>query len=253
MILLDVEQGTADWLAARVGIPTSSCFHRIITPKTMKPASAQKGYMHELLAEWMLGASLDDGYLSDWMERGMMLEPQAVAYYELQRDMDVNRVGFVLRDDRMVGCSPDGLVGADGGLEIKCPSARVHVENLLGDMSEKHKCQVQGGLWITGRQWWDLLSFHPELPPALTRVERDEKFISALASCVDGFLNEMMAARTMLIQRGYVDAPSHDHCDVCCEESSGEVCEHEDARLCAEHRLPPDEYVPDEGDMAGCP
>jgi len=165
MILLDLKQGSPEWHRARLGIPTASQFARILTP-TGKPSSAAERYLHELIAERLLGEQVVD-YESDEMHRGTELESQAVAWYELQRDVDAQRAGFCLTDDRLCGCSPDRLIGEDGGLEIKCPSAAVHVGYLLDSVGAKFTPQVQGCLWITGRQWWDLVSFNPLLPSSV--------------------------------------------------------------------------------------
>lgn len=191
MIRLDVEQGSPEWIAVRLGIPTASQFNRIMTAKTHKPSSAQEDYVCELIAERILKQSLDP-FVSDWMERGAELEPMAVAYYEMQTDREVEKVGHCLTDDRSAGCSPDGLVGDDGGLEIKCPAAKTHISYMIGGKHHaKYLHQVQGGLWITGREWWDFLSFHPELPPVLKRFHRDEEYIGDLAECVNGFCERL--------------------------------------------------------------
>jgi hypothetical protein len=201
MIIIPCEQGSPEWLAARVGIPTASNFDRIITPKTMKLSQSADSYMCELLAEWMLAASLDS-YVSEWMQRGKDLEDSAIAYYELQRDIETEKVGFLVHDDLLAGCSPDRLVGDDGGLEIKCPSPAKHVANLL-EMTNQYRAQVQGALWITGRKWWDLMSFHPDMPTALVRFERDEEFITALNGAVNAFAQRMIEARQLMVDRGY--------------------------------------------------
>ena len=205
MIRIECIQGSPEWTNARLGIPTASQFHRIITPKTMKPSSSASGYVHELIAEWVLGFPLDnDGSLL--MERGQEMESEAVRWYELERNCDTESIGFCLRDDGQVGCSPDRLVGADGGLEVKCPSPKVHVGYLLAGVSEEYRCQVQGQLWITGRKWWDLLSYHPDMPPALVRIERDEAFISALSESVDSFLLQLADGKAKMKALGCVAA-----------------------------------------------
>lgn len=196
MIILDLEQGSPEWGAARLGIPTASQFSRLLTP-TGKPSTSANGYMDELLAERLLGASLDQ-VTTDWMRRGRELEASAVRYYELQRDCDTKAIGFVLRDDGKCGCSPDRLVGEDGLLEIKCPGAKTHVTYLRGDVSAAHKPQTQGQLWICEREWCDVLSYHPEMPPALVRVDRDEAYIKALATVVAQFAARLDAESTKL-------------------------------------------------------
>jgi len=158
MIRVDVVQGTKEWLDAKLGIPSASNFDRILTPKTMKVSSAMAGYCHELLAEKVLGHPLDDA-TSQFMQRGTLEEKAARAWYGLQQDVDVEEVGFLLRDDGRVGCSPDGLVGNDGGLEIKTPNAQTHVGYMLGEVKDKYTCQIQGGMWITEREWWDFVSY----------------------------------------------------------------------------------------------
>lgn len=203
MIVLNFPQGSPEWLDARLGIPTASQFSRILTPKTMKLSASAEGYMHELLAEEMLGHPIDETE-SQFMTRGSSLEQDALKFYEFQRDETVLKVGLVLRDDGMVGASPDGLVGEDGGLEIKCLNAVNHVGQLLGSDDEKAKCQIQGALWLTGRKWWDRLSYNPELPSTIKRHVRDEEFIERLALAVDGFLNVMAHARAKLIEDGFM-------------------------------------------------
>jgi len=190
MIVLPHEQGSAEWVQARLGIPTASQFGRIVTPKTMKLSASSDGYLHELLSERLLNSPVNPE-ANQWMERGSELESQAISYYELTTGADSERVGLCLHDGGRVGCSPDRLVGSEGGLEIKCPSAHVHVEHLLGGMSARYMPQVQGCMWITGRLWWDLMSFHPLMPPALVRVSRDEHHIEALSEAVAGFLDRL--------------------------------------------------------------
>lgn len=203
MILLDVKQGSLEWQMARLGIPTASQFHRIVTPKTMKLSSAVEGYAHELLAEEMLGHPIDDD-ATQFMMRGTELEAQAMQFYEFTRDVKTAAVGLVLRDDAQVGCSPDRLVGEDGGLELKCPSAAVHVSYMLkASDADKYNAQIQGALWLTGREWWDWLSYNPELPSVLVRFYRDEKFIATLATAVDQFIEYLDECRRKLTKAGF--------------------------------------------------
>jgi hypothetical protein len=202
MIRLDIEQRSPEWIAARIGLPTASQFHRILTPKTMKPSGQQDAYLNELLAEWALDCSLQ-GDVSEFMERGTGLEESAVQFYEFTQEEKSEKVGFCLLDDGSAGCSPDRLVGAGGGLEIKCPSPQVHIANMLdqGDL-DKYRAQVQGCLWITEREWWDTLSYHPSLPPAVVRAERDERFIALLAELVSEFCERLTAGRERLREMG---------------------------------------------------
>lgn len=201
MIRLDCEQGSVEWFAARLGLPTASCFDQIITNKTGKLSASSDKYAFQLLAEQSLGIALDNS-TSGFMHRGTLLEKRAADYYEMLRDVDTERVGFVLRDDRRVGGSPDRFVGADGLLEIKCPSAAVHVGYLLDDQGIGYRTQVQGQLWLCEREWSDTLSYHPDMPSALVRQVRDEPFIAALASAVDQFLSFMDESKLRLQRLG---------------------------------------------------
>lgn len=196
MIRVDCQQGTPEWTQARLGIPTASQFDRIVTASG-KPSKSAERYMCELLAEKMLGHPVVDWAGNDWTHRGTELETEAVRWYEFERDTEVEAVGFVMRDDRQAGCSPDRLVGNDGLLQIKCPSAAVHVSYLLG-MDDIYKVQVQGELYICEREWSDLVSYHPSLPRAVVRVHRDDEFIAALAKGLDSFIGRIRAARGQL-------------------------------------------------------
>ena len=201
MIRFDVEQGSPEWLAVRCGLPTASRFDEILTPKTMKLSGSADKYRDHLLAEWLLGESLTgEGY--DFTERGTAMEDEARAWYEMQHDVEIDRVGFLMRNDRRCGASPDGLIGTNGGFEMKCPSASVHVSYLLGAAVDgKYKCQVQGGLWVSEREWWDVLSYHPSLPRALVRVYRDEEFIEKLAQTVEQFCEYLDEGKLALSKR----------------------------------------------------
>lgn len=206
MKVLTCKQGSAEWHLARLGIPTASQFGRIMTPKTRKLAAGADKYMHELLAEWLIGIP-HGGDARGYIARGSEMEPWARRYYELQRGVTVQQVGCVLTDDGLAAGSPDGLIEADGGMELKVPSASQHVANLL-DMQEDYFAQVQGNLWITGRKWWDLVSYHPEMPAALVRFERDEQFIADLDKAMQGFTANLLAARAKLIGMGAEPATS---------------------------------------------
>lgn len=208
MIRLDLEQGSPEWLAARIGVPTASRFDEIITPKTLKLSGSADKYRLELLAEWLLGVSLTSNQDTDFTNRGQALEEEARDWYELQRDVEVSRGGFLLRDSRDAGCSPDGLIGANGGLEIKCPSAPVHVGYLLDSVAEKYRCQVQGSLWVSEREWWDVLSYHPSLPKALMRTYRDEEFIGKLAQLHGQFWEYLQEGKAKLEKLG-IAPPNH--------------------------------------------
>lgn len=204
MIRYDVPQKSEAWDRLRNGIPTASEFKRILTAGG-KPSRQAGGYMNLLLAEWYFGAPLEDPksqYESDWMTRGNYLEDQAVRDYEFQRDVETERVGIFLSDDRLCGASPDRLVGDDGILEIKCPAPSTHAGYMLtGSVEDEYAVQLQGQLWLTGRDWVDIHSYCPGFPSVTIRVHRDAKFIHLLSEAVGEFIQNMLAAREDLIRR----------------------------------------------------
>lgn len=200
MKTLDIEQNTPEWERARIGLPTASRFGDIVTPKTLRLSASAGKYMGEILAEWLFDRPMDFNGSSQWMERGTEQEPKARAFYEFDRDVTVETVGFVLRDDEKVGGSPDGLVGDAGGLEIKVPALHTHVRYLVDpvELLDSYRAQVQGYLYLTGREWWDLLSYNSDLPPVVVRVERDAEHIAALAEALDQFVADLDDAKDRL-------------------------------------------------------
>lgn len=207
MIFIECVQGQAEWHWHRLGIPTASNFDRILTPEK-RQYSKSKTYLYELLSEWLTG--IPNGVdASGFMERGQDLEAQAVAYHQMMTGEESTPGGVVLRDDRLVACSPDRLVGKKRGLEIKSPGAKAHVANLLEGTSD-YNMQIQGNLWLTERESWDLECFHPVLPTTIVTVHRDEELISQLQSAVDRFLGELQQARDRLLALGAKPATALD-------------------------------------------
>ena len=207
----DIAQGSDEWLAIRLGIPTASEFDRIVTPKKLDLAAASKVYMHKLLAEWMYGAPLE-AFVSPWMERGKALEAEALHYYEMERDVETQAIGFVLTDDGMAGASPDRLVGDDGLLELKCPALETHVGYMLDPASllAEYWMQVQGQLWVCDdRDWCDVMSYYPGFPSVMCRTHqsdgsdckcREHMTQCALSIHIPAFVETMLAARVKLTQ-----------------------------------------------------
>ena len=190
MRIIEAEQGTEEWLRSRIGCPSGSGFSKLITAQG-KVSTSRDTYVNQLIAEKVIG-DIPETYTNEWMQRGKQLEPEARAFYEFEREMVVTETGFIKHDDYECGVSPDGLVSLDGGLEIKCPAPATHVRYLRqGRLPSEYKAQVMGCLWITNRDWWDFLSYHPSLPPFLIRVERDEEFIKALEEIVFDACNEI--------------------------------------------------------------
>lgn len=184
MRVYDFEQGTPEWLESRLGCPSGSGFDKLITA-TGKPSTQAEGYINQLIAELLTGETT---YVkkTEWMERGNELEPRARDYYELATGNTVVETGFCKHDQLECGISPDGIVGDNGLIEIKCPSPSVHVAYLrAGVLPTKYKQQVQGQMWITEREFCDFLSYHPSMPALLVRVYRDEDYIKLLQAEVE--------------------------------------------------------------------
>ena len=195
----NVEQGTPEWLAVRLGIPTASDFDKIIT-STGKASTQTTAYAHKLLAEILTGHPVETFEKTEWMERGQALEESAVQFYELKTDIETVKIGFVTDDRRTMGCSPDRLVGNDGLLEIKCPAPHTHVGYLLNNkVDRKYWPQVQGQLLVTGRKWVDWMSYHSEMQPVIIRVERDEEFLKAMNASIQQFNAELAVELGKLI------------------------------------------------------
>ena len=193
MIALDVVQGSPEWVDARLGIPTASGYDNIVTPAKLDYSKGAVKYLNHLLAEWLCGYPLDTGTGSAWMERGTQMEPEARRWYEMHRGVRVQQVGFCLRDDRQTGCSPDGLVGEDGLVEIKCPSLEQHIAYMRNPklLRADYRIQTQGELYITEREWVDLVSYHPDFPRVIERIEPEAPVQAALHSALFQFIGEL--------------------------------------------------------------
>lgn len=191
MIKVDIQQGTPEWFTARAGIPTASCFDKIITPKTMKPSSQAKNYMYQLAGERLAGCKTET-YQNAIMQRGTEMEVEARQLFEMTYGVEVKQVGLVYPDEKkLCSCSPDGLMELEG-LEIKCPLIHTHVSYLLAnELPGDYICQVQGSILITGFSSWNFMSYYPGLPPLIIKVERDDKFCAALKVELEAFCEEL--------------------------------------------------------------
>lgn len=192
-------QRTAAWLYERCGYCTASRFNAVIAKtKAGKPTAERDKYLMELVIERITGRPLDH-YSSSAMLWGEEQEPHSRMDYEARTGAMVEEVGFIKHPTLpMVGGSPDGLIGEDGGWESKSPfNSAVHIGTLLEGMPTEHLAQVQGLMWITGRKWWVFQSYDPRLPSPLCRyverIERDDEYIEKLAAEVTAF-NEEVAA-----------------------------------------------------------
>ena len=186
MIILDHEQGSDEWFASRLGRPSASMFNKLIT-STGKPSTSAGKYIDELVDERLNGVRVPV-YVNEHMARGSFLEPEAREYYSFITEQKVTEYGFILDDSEEFGCSPDGLVDKNGGLEIKCPADSTIIGYHRNNKSfiTKYKQQIMGCMMITGAEWWDLMAYSDKKPHHLIiRVERDEEYIEKLAAEID--------------------------------------------------------------------
>lgn len=190
-IITGIEQGTDEWKELRLGVVTASRFKDVLAGGQGKTRTA---YMRELAAEILTG-EFQDSHSNKYMEWGTETEPQARAMYELRKGAEVEEITFCKGADG-VGCSPDGLLGENGLVEFKCPKTTTQIETFLsGKMPLRYKAQVQGQLWVTGRDWCDFVSFDPRINGVAswfcTRIHADGEYIRNLEKSVNIFIDEL--------------------------------------------------------------
>jgi hypothetical protein len=190
MIILDFPQQSPEWFAARCGIPSASCFDKIVTAKG-EPSKQAQSYLYQLAGERITGAKVET-YQNAAMQRGNELEAEARQLFSMVRDVEVRQVGICYFDERKsFSCSPDGLMEREG-LEIKCPLIHTHVGYLLeGALPMDYFQQVQGSMLVTGFPAWSFMSYYPGLPPLIIRVERDNAFCARLKVALDEFCSRL--------------------------------------------------------------
>jgi hypothetical protein len=207
MKVFNCEQGSLDWFMIRKGRPTASCFHRIITRIKKKPAAGARAYAYELAAEAVRETPTDgsENYMTRAMIHGAETEKEARRWYQMHTDTDVEQVGFLMSDDGRFGASPDGLVASEGGLELKCPLLETHIGYLDNPdaLLTTYRWQVHGALLVSGRQWWDLVSYAVGVQPLVIRVTPDDD-TALLSEALRGFW-QMYVEILALIRLGVAD------------------------------------------------
>lgn len=199
-------QGTPEWFAARAGKVTASRVADVIAKTKSGYSTSRANYAAELLCERLTGVCAP-GFTNDAMRWGTEQEPFARDAYEAHLGVSVYEVGFIDHPEvAMSGASPDGYVGDDGLVEIKCPLTATHLDTLLGGaVPGKYLTQIQWQLACTGRAWCDFVSFDPRLPEAMRvfvqRVPRDVSMILELETEVTDFVRELDAKVATLRQR----------------------------------------------------
>ena len=206
-IITDIEQGSSAWLAMRLGKVTASKMKDLLSKgRGLAPSKTAETYMMELIAERLTG-EVKPFFENDAMRWGTETEPQARSMYEVNNGfVSVKEVAFVEHNE-FIGISPDGLVGDDGLLEIKCPNTTTQIKRALSnDYSADYKAQIQMQLWVTERKWCDFVSFDPRLDCAAgylqQRVERDEEYIEEMKTKVYAFVEKMNELIEQLTKEG---------------------------------------------------
>lgn len=186
-IIKGIDQGSEEWLKLRLGVATASNFDKIITP-TGKESTQFEKYALELATQTLVSEP-DSTFKNEAMQRGNALEPLARQLYQETTLNFVDEITMFKSDCGNFGYSPDGLIGEDGLLEIKCPLATTHLKYLIDNkLPSEYIPQVQGGLLLSGRKWCDFVSYHPnfkERNMLIIRVERDEEFIAKLKDGIE--------------------------------------------------------------------
>ena len=192
----EIIQGSDEWKALRLGKVTASRVADVIAKTKTGYSASRANYMAQLIAE-RLTDTVADAYTNAAMQHGTETEPEARSAYEFYQGVTVEQVAFVPHPKiDQAGCSPDGLVGADGLVEIKCPNTATHLETLLGQaVPSKYETQMQFQMACTGRKYCDFVSYDPRMPENMRlfikRVNRDDKTIAAIEGEIASFLLEM--------------------------------------------------------------
>lgn len=193
---IDLVQGTEEWRHARCGSVGASSIHEMVARTKSGYGASRANLMARLIAERLTGIP-QDAYINASMQWGVEHEAEARSAYSFYYDADVVEVGLI-RHPTIAGshCSPDGLIGDDGGLEIKAPNTSTHINTLLTkSFDERYVLQCQWSMACTGRKWWDLCSYDPRMPESMLlfikRIERDDKVIAQLEQDVELFLREI--------------------------------------------------------------
>lgn len=201
-----MKQGTEEWFTARLGKATASRIVDILAKTKTGESAARANYRAELVAERLTGKQ-QESFTTKQMQWGTDSEPLARAAYEAETGNLVTETGLVDHPSiDMAGASPDGLVGADGQIECKCPNTKTHIETLLANaVPSQYMSQIQWQLACTGRAWCDFVSFDPRMPIEqqlfIKRVPRDDAYITeTLEPEVARFLAEVAKTTEQLLK-----------------------------------------------------
>jgi putative phage-type endonuclease len=191
-----MEQRTEEWFQERLGKVTASCIADVLAKTKTGYSASRKNYAAQLITERLTGVKTDT-YTNAAMQWGTEHEDEARALYQFDKDVQVQQIGFVHHSTiPMTGASPDGLVGENGLIEIKCPNTATHIDFLDTEViNGKYLLQMQWQMACTGRQWCDFVSYDPRMPQHLmmkiVRLERNDSEIRRIEAEVIDFLREI--------------------------------------------------------------
>jgi putative phage-type endonuclease len=191
-----MEQRTDEWLRVRLGKVTASRLADVMAKTKSGYGASRENYMTDLLVERLTG-SMAGGFTNSAMEWGIEHEKDARLFYAFLTEQMVTEVGFVPHPEIAdFGASPDGLVGTDGLVEIKCPNTKTHIETLITDkIARKYILQMHAQMMCTGREWCDFVSYDPRLPDHMQlyvqRVHRDDELVEEIETEVTAFLDQL--------------------------------------------------------------
>lgn len=200
----DIAQRSPEWFAARLGIATASRFSAVLAKIKTGEAAERRNYRAQLVVERLTRKQVEV-YHNTAMQHGTEQEPFARMAFAAKTGAIVEEIGFIRHAEIEAGCSPDGLIDDCGMVEIKCPfQTAVHIDTLKNGMPKEHVPQVQGQMWIAGREWVDFVSFDPRMPEKLQlfvqRIQRDADYIAALSKEITAFMEEVKAEEAQLIK-----------------------------------------------------
>lgn len=189
MKIHDVVQGTPEWYAVRCGLVTASCFSDVMAGGAGKVRDL---YMRKLAGEIITG-DVQEKFSNSHMEHGNAVEDEARKMYQMLANTDVTQVGFIETNHGKyrVGCSPDGLVGDVGMVEIKRQGPHLLIDRMRNGAGDTHMPQLQGSMWIAEREWIDLVCYYPKMPLWRQRVRRDNNYIERLKVGITAFCEEL--------------------------------------------------------------
>lgn len=196
-----IAQGHIDWFRLRIGKVTASELCNLLTPEfKLRTGETPRTFVYSKLAELWRGQPLIS--TGSWQtEQGNIRQDEAIPFLALEKEWDIREGGFIETDDGRAGCSPDGLVGEDMGVEVKCPEPTNHVRYLVeGKLPPAYVTQVHGSLYVTGFPRWTFLSYNRGFPPLILEIERDEAIMAKIADAVDYFHSQLQSAKAAVSQ-----------------------------------------------------